>query len=210
MGEQGWKNQLVRFAEWFSRLAYINLLWIGFTLLGAILLGFVPATVAMFAVLRKWMRGDIEASVFKEFLSFYRKEFLKSNTAGVPILLIGYIMYIDVAVFEFHDTMSMQILKFLLYILSFLYLLIAVYFFPVYVQYELKWYQYLKMSALMAFATPFRAIWMVLIGYGVCFLMIKMPIVMLFFLGSTIAYLWLMISLPAFYKLEQGGAELKE
>ncbi|MFS0613445.1 YesL family protein [Lederbergia ruris] len=209
MAEQGWKNRLVRFAEWFSRLAYINLLWIGFTLLGVILLGFIPSTIAMFGVLRKWMKGELEGSVFGAFWTFYRQEFLKSNVAAVPFLVIGYIMYVDVVVFDFGSSMSMQILKFILYLLAFLYVLIAVYFFPVYVQYELKWYQYLKLSVLMAFATPFRAIWMVIIGYGVCFLMAKMPIVMLFFLGSAIAYLWLMIALPAFYKLERREKKLE-
>jgi uncharacterized membrane protein YesL len=196
---QGWKSGFIRFSEWFSRLAYINLLWLGFTFIGLIFFGLIPATVAMFAVLRKWMKEDLDSSIFKTFWDFYRKEFKKSNIAGITMLIIGYILFMDIFVFELE---SMPIIQFLLYILAFFYLLVMVFFFPVYVQFELKWFQYVKMSVLMVFAAPFRAILMLIIGYGVFFLMAKIPVVMFFFLGSAISYLWLMISLPTFYKLE--------
>ncbi|GAB2566509.1 YesL family protein [Gracilibacillus alcaliphilus] len=204
---QGWKNGLVRFAEWFSRLAYLNLLWIGFTLAGLLVFGFFPATAAMFAVIRKWGMGNLSASVFSTFWDYYRRDFVKANGAGCLMAVIGYIMYIDVFVFDFAPTMMMQIVQLILYLIAFLFLLVAVYFFPVYVHFDLQWFQYIKMAVLMAFAAPFRATLMVIIGYGVFFLMAKMPIVMLFFLGSAISYLWLMIALPTFYKLQNGNGK---
>ena len=205
--EKGWKSMLARLAEWISRLAYINLLWIGFTLLGLGIFGFMPATVSMFAVIRKWMREPIHSSIFKMFWNYYKQEFLKSNLTGVILLLVGYVMYFDIIIFEYDESMYMQMLKFLLYILAFLYLLFVVYFFPVYVQFEMKWHQYFKVTALMTFATPLRATLMLLLGYGVFFLMSKMPILMFFFLGSSISYLWQMISLPTFHKFETNENE---
>jgi uncharacterized membrane protein YesL len=202
MEKQDWKSGLVRFSEWFARLAYINLLWMGFTLAGLILFGFVPSTVAMFTVLRKWTSKKLETSVFNEFLTCFKKEFIKSNAAGLILIVIGYIFYVDVIVYEFADSMYQQILQLLIFILAFIYLLTVVFFFPVYVQFELKWYQYLKLSILMAFTSPIRALWMLLIGYGMFFVMSKVPGIIPFFLGSSIAYLWLMIALPLFHKLE--------
>ncbi|MFC0472125.1 YesL family protein [Halalkalibacter kiskunsagensis] len=202
MEKQDWKSGLARFSEWFACLAYINLLWIGFTLLGLLFLGFVPATVAMFTVLRKWMRRKLEMSIFKEFWTSFKKEFVKSNAAGLILILIGYVLYVDVMVYEFGDSLYQQIFQLLLYILAFVYLLAIVFFFPVYVQFELKWYQYLKLSILMAFSSPFRALWMLFIGYGTIFVMSKIPGIIPFFLGSAIAYFWLMIALPLFHKLE--------
>ncbi len=199
---QGWKSAFVRFAEWFSRLAYINVLWIGFTLLGLILFGFIPATVSMFAVVRKWHRGNLEDSVFKTFWSYYRNEFVKSNISGLVLLVIGYVLYLDIFVLVLDQSMPMQVVQFLLYILGALFLLVTAFFFPVYVHFELKWYQYLKIATLMVFAAPLRAIIMLIIGYGVFFLMAKMPILMFFFLGSIISYLWQMISLPTFDKIQ--------
>jgi uncharacterized membrane protein YesL len=205
MEQQGWKSGLVRFSEWFMRLAYMNLLWMGFTLLGLVLFGFVPATVALFAMIRKWMMGKLDTSIFKGFWAFYRKEFLKANSVGLIFLIIGYILYIDIMVLQFNNSMVQQILQFLIYIIALFYVMALVLFFPVYVQFELKWYQYIKLSFLLALSSPFRAIWMIVIGYGIFFLMTIIPGLIPFFLGSVTAYLWLMIALPLFFKLEQQG-----
>ncbi|WP_084028990.1 YesL family protein [Bacillus sp. J33] len=61
------------------RLVYLNLLWIAFSLLGIVLFGFFPATAAMFSVVRKWIMGETDVRVFKEFWQTYRKEFWKAN-----------------------------------------------------------------------------------------------------------------------------------
>ncbi|WP_226529217.1 YesL family protein [Metabacillus niabensis] len=200
---QGWKSVFVRFTEWFSRLAYINLLWISFTLLGLVVFGFIPATVAMFAVMRKWQKGTLNEPVFQSFWGFYRKEFAKSNCTGFVLVIIGYILYVDIFILNFDESLSMQIVKLLLYILAFVYLLILAYFFPVFVHFDMKWYQYFKLVTLLVFAAPLQAVLMLLIGYGMFFLLAKMPILMLFLLGSLISYVWLLIALPTFTRLEQ-------
>lgn len=200
---QGWKSAFVRFTEWFSRLAYLNFLWIGFTIAGLVIFGFIPATVAMFAVLRKWQKGNLNEPVLQTFWSFYRKEFVKSNIVGIVLGIIGYILYLDVFILNLDESLPMQIVQLLLYILAFVYLLMMAFFFPVYVHFEMKWYQYLKMAALMVFAAPLQAILMLMIGYGIFFLMAKMPILMLFLLGSLIGYVWLLIALPTFNRFEQ-------
>lgn len=208
--QQGWKSGLVRFSEWIMRLAYLNLLWMGFTLLGLVLFGFVPATVALFAMIRKWMMGNLDdTSFFRGFWNFYRKEFLKSNGVGLILFIIGYILYVDIVVLQFNDSMAQQIHQFLIYIIAFIYVMVLIFFFPVYVQYELKWYQYIRLSLLLAISSPFRAIWMILIGYGMFFIMTKIPGFIPFFLGSVTAYLWVMIALPLFLKLEQQGKREK-
>ncbi|WP_169908102.1 YesL family protein [Metabacillus halosaccharovorans] len=173
---QGWKSAFVRFTEWFSRLAYINLLWIGLTLLGLVVFGFIPATVAMFAVMRKWQKGNLNEPVLQSFWGFYRKEFAKSNSTGSVLVIIGYILYADIFILNFDESLTMQILKLLLFILAFVYLMILAFFFPAYVHFDMKWYQYLKMVTLMVFAAPLQAVLMLLIGYGMFFLLAKMPI----------------------------------
>ncbi|MCM3443496.1 YesL family protein [Metabacillus halosaccharovorans] len=200
---QEWKGAFVRFTEWFSRVAYINLLWISFTLLGLVVFGFIPATVAMFAVMRKWQKGNLTEPVFQSFWGFYRKEFAKSNSSGLVLGIIGYILYADIFILNFDESLSMQIVKLLLYILALVYFMILAFFFPVYVHFDMKWYQYLKMVTLIVFAAPLQAVLMLLIGYGMVFLLIKMPILMLFLLGSLISYVWLLIALPTFTRLEQ-------
>lgn len=75
----GFVGVLYRTSEWIMRLVYLNLLWIAFSLLGIVLFGFFPATAAMFSVVRKWIMGETDVRVFKEFWQTYRKEFWKSN-----------------------------------------------------------------------------------------------------------------------------------
>ena len=60
-------NGFYRFCEWVMRLAYLNLLWIGFTLAGAVIFGLAPATAAMFAVTRQWTLGKTDVPVFQTF-----------------------------------------------------------------------------------------------------------------------------------------------
>ncbi|MBJ4025770.1 DUF624 domain-containing protein [Salmonella enterica subsp. enterica serovar Derby] len=60
-------NGFYRFCEWLMRLAYLNLLWIGFTLAGAVIFGLAPATAAMFAVTRQWTLGKTVSRCFRRF-----------------------------------------------------------------------------------------------------------------------------------------------
>ncbi|MBM7551524.1 YesL family protein [Thalassobacillus pellis] len=200
----GWKNGLVRVSEWIMKMAYINLLWIAFTLTGLVVLGFLPSTAAMFAIMRKWMKGQLGKSIFKQFWGFYKKEFLKSNIAGLGLVIVGYVLYFDLFIYDFGQQ---QTLKILVFILAAFYLLTVAYFFPLYVHHELKWHQYMKLAVLTAFSSPLRGLLMVFLGYGIYYLMSMSPGLLLFFYGSTIAYLWLMISLPLFEKLVKKSAK---
>ncbi len=64
----GFIDGYYRFAVWVTKFAYLNLLWIAFSLLGLGLFGLFPATAAMFAVVRKWINGEKDIPVFHVFL----------------------------------------------------------------------------------------------------------------------------------------------
>ncbi len=73
---------LYRFSDRFAKLVYLNILWMGFSLLGGLVLGFAPATMAMFAVNRNWIWGDQERPLFPLFWEKYRREFWAANAVG--------------------------------------------------------------------------------------------------------------------------------
>ncbi len=50
--------------EWITKIAYLNLLWLGFTLLGLIIFGIFPATAATFTVARKWVTGYPDVAIY--------------------------------------------------------------------------------------------------------------------------------------------------
>jgi len=66
--------------EWVWWIAYLNLLWWAFTLLGVIVLGVVPASVAGAELTRRRLRGEV-FPVGREFAAAWRRELWRSNVA---------------------------------------------------------------------------------------------------------------------------------
>src|SRR5690625_2024178 len=98
MGEKsmrGFVSGYYRLALWVTRFAYLNLLWVVFTLVGLVFFGFLPATAAMFAVVRKWISGETDIPVLQTFWKSYRKEFMIINVIGYIVFIIGYLLTIE-------------------------------------------------------------------------------------------------------------------
>jgi hypothetical protein len=78
----GRKSSLIeviyRLSNLILRLVYINFLWILFSLLGLLIAGFFPSTVAMFTVVRIWVLGETDAAIFNMFWKTLNISFLKA------------------------------------------------------------------------------------------------------------------------------------
>ena len=75
---------------WAVRL---NLLWIAFTLLGGVVLGVGPATVAAYTLARRHARAESFQAV-PAFVAVYRRQFVRGTTLlfpvlGVSVFLVG-------------------------------------------------------------------------------------------------------------------------
>jgi len=66
---------IYRMADWMMKLAFVNLLWILFTILGLVVFGFYPAWIAMCRLMTLWSRGE-DPPLFKTYWSIYRKVFM--------------------------------------------------------------------------------------------------------------------------------------
>jgi uncharacterized membrane protein YesL len=94
MESQGLVTVIYRICIWISKLAYINLLWILFSLIGLVVLGITPSTVGIFAVVRKWLREGIDHTpILQTYWTTYKKEFWRANLLGFVFLIIGIILY---------------------------------------------------------------------------------------------------------------------
>lgn len=84
----GWH---VRFGDTALRWLLLHLLWIAGTLAGGVVLGILPATAAVLAVLRRDLRDPDGARerLDREFSAAYRAEFRAANRAGWPLLLVA-------------------------------------------------------------------------------------------------------------------------
>jgi len=81
--------------EWITRFAYVNLLWILFIIAGGIIFGVYPSTIAMFGMVRDWLRGNPDLPVFKTFWNYFKREFVKSNILGLFLNLIIVLIVLD-------------------------------------------------------------------------------------------------------------------
>ncbi|MFG6117962.1 YesL family protein [Thalassobacillus sp. B23F22_16] len=80
--------------DWLMRLALLNVLWIGFSLLGAGILGFFPASVAGVALLNEWLSGRRPAPL-SFYWNIYKRTFTAANAIFIPALLIFVVLMLN-------------------------------------------------------------------------------------------------------------------
>lgn len=210
MKSGGLMGGLYRICEWIMRLAYVNILWIFFTVIGLVIFTVTPATVAMFTVVRKWVMGEIDVPVFRLFWNSFRKEFIRANLLGLILGLIGFILYIDFLYIVNIDGVYSSVLNVGLIVVLFFYIVVLLQIFPVFVHYELKTFQYLKYAMFIGLSFPLRTV-MVAMGVVVVYFIITLfPGLHLFFSASTVSYIIMWISNNTFKKIEESQKKADE
>jgi len=184
---------LYSLTEWVAKFAYVNLLWIGFTLLGLIVFGYCPATVAMFTVLRKWVMGDRDIPVFSTFWNTYKKEFIKSNALGIIFAIIAGLIWIDLYYMKIDHSAFLKLAQIPLYLFIFAVIMTILYIFPVYVHYNVKFGQMFKNAFLIMLINPIHNIIMLGSIIAIMFVMKVLP-GLLFFFGASITAAIIMAS----------------
>lgn len=193
-----------RVSESIMRFAYVNLLWFVFTFLGLGIFGFMPATTAMFAVLRKWNRHEDDIRILPLFWATYKKDFVRSNVIGVFLFGTGYFLTIALHILRSSDLTMYYLASYGVVALMLLYSIVIIYFFPIFVHFNLKVSDYIKWPFIIGIIHPILTV--VLIG-GLGILLYAtysvMPALLLFFGGSVPAYLLMKGVSQTFARYEQ-------
>jgi uncharacterized membrane protein YesL len=149
---------IYRTCIWISKLAYLNLLWLFFTLTGAILLGVGPSTAGLYSVVRKWQREGIDQTrVFKTYWSTYKNDFWRANFLSWIFIITGFILYFDLRFFQSQTGVLSLLLFSLSVAASVVYIAALVYLFPIFVHFDLRFSQYIKNCILIPLLRPFDA-----------------------------------------------------
>jgi uncharacterized membrane protein YesL len=93
-----WTSQLHPLFAGIAWCAWLNALWLAFTLLGGVLFGIGPATVAACVVARRRLRG--ESIYLRDFASVWRKEFLRGSIVVVPVIAVVGLLFTNYAFFS--------------------------------------------------------------------------------------------------------------
>ncbi len=174
-----------RACEWICRMVYLNMLWLMATILGLILFGVFPATVAMLTVMRKWLLQEINTPIFSTFAATYKKEFLRSNGLGLMMAAAGFIIYLNFSIIGAIGGAISFVLLAGLISTAILYVIALLFVFPTYVHYELKLTDYIKAALVLGIRNPLVLMALILSLILLYFLFNLVPGLMPFFIGSA-------------------------
>lgn len=194
-------NAVNKVLDWITRLAFLNVLWISFSVLGLGILGLFPSTAATFTVARRWVLGETDIPIFKTFWRAYKKEFKNSNLLGYVVTVFGYILYLDFLFINVAANNFAAILTIPLFIVTILYCLTLIYIFPVFVHYDMKLLEVLKSSFFIMILNPLTTIVAVVGMLGIAFILWKFQGLALFFSLSIFSVTIMMPALRAFEKV---------
>lgn len=194
--------------EWITRFAYLNFLWIVFSLLGAVVFGFFPSTLAMFAVSRDWLRGNTGRPVFQSFWKYYRRDFVKSNLLGLFITLIAGFIAVDLFYIQ-ASSADLSWTYIPLFAFMFLFVMYLFYLFPTFVHYDLKVGQIIKNAFLIMLINPINSFIIFLCLGSIAVIMQAVPALAVIFGGSIYAFITTWIALRAFNRVD-GKNDLTE
>lgn len=187
-------------SEKIMKIFYIHILWVGFSLLGLIILGFFPATVSLFSVLRKWLM-DKEIGITRLYWDTYRKEFVKANKLGVILVLLAYLLYINFSISKLTSGLTHIVMFIFLLMLMILFLILLLYIFPVYVHFDMKIREYLSLSIMLGISFPIHTVLMVIGCLFLYFIFSVLPGLIPFVSMSLLGTVIMFIALNVFKRL---------
>ncbi|MDX8045528.1 DUF624 domain-containing protein [Gracilibacillus sp. S3-1-1] len=159
MGESRW---YIRLGNLGFNLIMLNIMWVICSFVGLVVFGFFPATVALFAVIRKIILEDEAGSIYLLFIQQFKAEFIKSNILGYLIVFIAVFLYVDLKVIEQLNNTGFQVVLFNgLFVISVFFAISVLYVFPLYVHFNLKLVQYLQYACILTIAKPFHTIMLI-------------------------------------------------
>ncbi|SDN87719.1 YesL family protein [Alkalicoccus daliensis] len=191
------------FFEKLMNLAIWNTIWVLFTVLGLGIFGWAPATAALFAVLRKEKMEAADFPKLKTFFSIYKSEFVRANIVGFFILFGGLSL-----MFSFYTLLAADLWIRIsggafLFIIFVLYLIVAMYIFPVLTHYKTSLKEHIRYSLMIGLAylphSFLIGITLIMIGY----LYQAFPGIILFYFMSFPASVVLIITLKVFETIEE-------
>ncbi|MBM7541559.1 YesL family protein [Amphibacillus cookii] len=151
MKDIGIRSSFQYIFEWVMLLAWLNLLWIVFTLMGLVVFGWAPATAAMFNVLRAVYReNNLQQPIFQIFYHAYRKNFFKVNGLGLLLMVIVTMISFGIMTLPYLNALSLNIMLVLYTMVISLFLMMVVFIFPAFTHYQTRFINYFKYALLIS------------------------------------------------------------
>ncbi|MEH1126985.1 YesL family protein [Micromonospora sp. CPCC 206061] len=172
-----WAIKLYEAADEVAWAAKLNLLWILFTLMGGVLLGVGPATVAAYTLARRRAMGESFRS-WPAFVSVYRREFTRGSVLVLPLVAAAALLvtnYFYFASLGSAGSISQVATVVALGIL----VVIAAYALPMSVHYDLRTPHLLPKASLFALTRPAASVLLLFVFTAVVYVATTFPFLVL-------------------------------
>ncbi|MCR6095086.1 DUF624 domain-containing protein [Salipaludibacillus agaradhaerens] len=183
-----------------TRMAYLNILWILFTLSGGIVAGLAPATAAIFSVIHLWIQGK-EPPVFKSFWVSYKQYFLKANLLLIPLFIVSNLLYIDFRYLTVIDGTFYYVMLFTFINASLLFFILSIYLFPTLILFNYPIMKTYKTALFIGLAKPLHTLALAIVLYSILRIVLLIPGLIPLFPVALFSYASMAMALSAHKKV---------
>lgn len=191
-------NKFYIFSEWISKLLYLQFLWVIGTLVGGIVIGIFPATIALYASIRQLYLGETDLKVAQYFKEHYKKNFKDSLIIGSWYILTFIILFIYMQFISATSDSPLAYLHIILYIIMIAFILLALYIIPVFVHYDVKLRIVIKNAFFISLINIKYNIYLISSFLALFLILSRYQIIIIFFGISLPAFLNMFFCMKAF------------
>lgn len=140
-------------------LMVLNFLWFVFSFMGLLVGGIFPATAAVCSVQRKQLeKPNQNIKIFRTFYRSYKDSFLEANAIGYTMLGLVALCYLDFHYFVSGSGWVDLVASIIFFVLLIVVLAGFSWVFSVFVQYKLRFKDYIKSSIFHSLAHPLHTL----------------------------------------------------
>lgn len=188
--------------EWIMWTVWLHLLWVAFTVSGLVVFGWMPATLALFAVWRKLLlHREEKLNIFRLFYTEFKQHFIKKNLIGVIFMISFLIIYVDVLFYQYLTGVYAFLFLIVLIPLFIVAASLYIYFPAVYAHFQLSMKDYFKQAVVFGFASPLASVSITIFIVAAGFVYYQFPFLFIIFGISPLGVMVMKISLIRFRQL---------
>ena len=130
-------SKTVKFTDWLYEILTLHFRWVVYLFKGFIVLGFFPATSAVFAVVRDRILNKDIASLPQAFKQYYHENFRTANILGWLFTFITGIVILNLFLIPYYPEAVHLLMYAIIAFTSFILIISWIYLFPTIVHFQL-------------------------------------------------------------------------
>ncbi|MFE5836576.1 YesL family protein [Arthrobacter sp. NPDC056493] len=186
--------------EWIWRLALLNLLWIGLTLAGGVILGLFPATNAVYVVMRRWLvhPETRDQSSIRAMTAAWRDGFWRANALGWALTVVGALLAYGLWLSIGNPGVVGSVAFYVLVIVAAMFCATLIHLPFVAAHLEAGGIRLVRAAWMLALAQPFATLGLAAVFIGLSYLQAAAPALLLFASLSPLALVTTILDLRTF------------